>query len=127
MAARKKAAKRSPPKRAAPKWQKAPLELVERFLGALPDDPLVERRKMFGYNCAFPNGQMFAGIFQRAVMLRLGEPERSAFLALPGAGPFEPMPGRPMKEYVTVPAAIAADRRALAGWVRKSPPCPSRP
>jgi TfoX/Sxy family transcriptional regulator of competence genes len=103
-----------------PSWEKAPPELVERFHAALPDDPRVERRKMFGYDCAFVKGQMFAGLFQRDMMMRLAEADRGALLAIPGAARFEPMPGRPMKEYVRVPPALLGDRHALAGWVRRS-------
>jgi hypothetical protein len=34
-----------------------------------------------------------------------------------GAATFEPMAGRPMKEYVTVPASLLAAPEALEPWV----------
>ena len=30
------------------------------------------------------------------------------------------MPGRPMAEYVILPASVIADRKALAGWLAKA-------
>jgi len=33
---------------------------------------------------------------------------------------FEPMKGRPMREYVLVPAALHADARALRGWITRA-------
>jgi hypothetical protein len=49
---------------------------------------------------------MFAGTFQDAIIVRLGEDDRVALLKLKGAARFEPMQGRPMKEYVVVPASV---------------------
>jgi len=127
MAARKKPAakkKGAPRKRAAkragPGWAKSPPALVDAFAAALPDDPRVERRSMFGYPAAFANGQLFTGLHQSDLMVRLGDTDRAALLALRGAKPFEPMPGRPMREYAVVPAAMHADRRALRGWMKKA-------
>ena len=107
-------------KRAAPRWTKAPPALIEAFAAALPDDPRVERRSMFGYPAAFVNGQMFSGLHQDDWMLRLGEAERAKLLALPGAKPFEPMPGRPMREYAVLPPALHTDRRAARRWLAKA-------
>ena len=53
-------------------------------------------------------------------MLRLSEAERTEFLALDGAARFEPMPGRPMREYVTVPQRMLASPDELAAWLEKS-------
>lgn len=101
-------------------WKKAPASLIEAFDGALPRDARVERRKMFGYPCAFVNGNMFAGTHEHRLIVRLAEEQRDALLALPGAGRFEPMPGRVMREYVVVPLDMLADRAALAHWLRRS-------
>src|ERR671934_2301103 len=84
-------------------WRKASESLKSAFEEALPDDPRVERKQMFGYPCAFVNGNMFAGVHQEALFLRLGEQERATLLDQPGSGPFEPMPGRAMREYVVAP------------------------
>ena len=105
---------------AQPKWTKSPPDLINLFHAALPKDPSVEPRKMFGFDCAFVNGNMFTGLHQADLMLRLPEAEREALLALPEARPFEPIRGRPMREYVVVPASLHADRRALGRWMAKA-------
>ena len=74
---------------------------------------------MFGYASAFVNGNMFAGTFQEAIVVRLAEDDRAALLKLKGAAPFEPMKGRPMKEYVVVPASIVATPKALGSWIER--------
>jgi len=107
-------------KRSTPRWTKSPPALVEAFAAALPDDPRVERRAMFGYPAAFANGQLFTGLHQDDCMVRLGDTEREKLLALPGAKPFAPMPGRVMREYAVVPPALHADRRALRRWMEKA-------
>jgi TfoX/Sxy family transcriptional regulator of competence genes len=102
------------------KWRKSPPELVERFLAALPDDPRVERRQMFGYPCAFTGGNMFTGLHQENMIVRLGDGERAELCALPGSGVFSPMPGRVMREYALVPPSMLSDGRTLARWVRRA-------
>jgi len=37
-----------------------------------------------------------------------------------GGRPFEPMPGRPMREYVVVPAKMVGDPAELQTWIEKS-------
>jgi len=94
------------PKTKFPKFTPAPEALKTRFREIIARYPEAETRKMFGYPSAFVNGQMFVCVFADAVMLRLSESDRAQFLKLPNAKMFEPMPGRPMKEYVQVPRAL---------------------
>ena len=101
-------------------WEKSSESLIEAFFEALPDDGRVERRKMFGFPCAFVNGNMFTGLHQKDMIVRLPEDARAALLEMPGAGLFEPMAGRVMREYVAVPRAMQGDPEALAAWVAKS-------
>jgi hypothetical protein len=75
---------------------------------------------MFGYPCAFLGGHMFCGLFQDHFILRLPEAERAKFLKEKGAAIFEPMPGRPMKEYVLVPPKLLDSDAALQPWLRVS-------
>ena len=107
-------------KPAMPKFTKAPQALVDTFDLALVPFPKAERRKMFGYPCAFANGNMFAGLFQDRLMLRLPDDERARFLKLKDARQFEPMPGRPMREYVEVPEAVLNSKTRLKAWLSKS-------
>ena len=43
-------------------WTKAPQSLVDLFTESLPDDPRIERRKMFGFPSVFVGGNMCAGL-----------------------------------------------------------------
>src|SRR5258708_24306814 len=74
---------------------------------------------MFGYPALFLNGNMFAGTFQDKIVARLAEDTRERALKA-GAKQFAPMPGRPMKEYVVVPAADVAKPAALTKWVAQA-------
>ena len=103
-----------------PKWRIPPEDLVDRFLSLVPDDPGVELRRMFGCPCLFLNGNMFAGIHQEDLFVRLSAEDRHVLLELPGARLFEPMAGRPMREYVCVPPAMLAERLALESWLAKA-------
>jgi TfoX/Sxy family transcriptional regulator of competence genes len=100
-------------------WQKSSPAMVEMFEAIAPGPP-VERRKMFGYPAAFVNGNFFMGLFQDDLILRLPEEARAELLKMKGARQFEPMPGRPMKEYVVVPSRLVDDQSALAPWITKS-------
>src|SRR5258708_21290517 len=88
----------------------------EAFTKLVPGGPTVTLRPMFGNVAAFVNGNMFAGLFGEDLFVRLGEQER-AELVEQGGRPFEPMAGRPMKEYVVVPRAWSTDSRAARVWL----------
>ena len=100
-----------------PKWQPAPETLVRRFEKVVQAVPDVQPRKMFGYPAAFINGQMFTGLFQESMILRLPADDRDDLMKHSGAKPFEPMPGRPMAEYVAVPPSLLAHPPSLERWV----------
>ena len=104
-----------------PHLSKSPPELVERFTAVTAQLPDVERRQMFGYPCLFVGGNMVTGLHGAAWFVRLSDADRAVLLRLPGAGPFEPMPGRPMGRYVVLPPSIVAgDDRTLRGWVDRA-------
>ena len=103
-------------------WRKPDEELVrglDEMIAVLEFDRPVDYRPLFGCPAYFTGGNMFAGVWQETVMLRLSEDDRAEVTAAGGA-PFEPMPGRVMKEYVALPPAMVADRDAAAGWVRRA-------
>ena len=116
------------------RFEKAPASLITTFDRALLKAG-GERRQMFGYPCGFEKGQMFCGVFASTVFVRLEEAERESFLKR-GAKPFEPTPGRRMKEYVVLPAGVVDDAAALHHWLEMargfanslpaSPPKPPR-
>ncbi len=101
-------------------WKKSPPELIASFDRAAPEDPRVTRKPMFGYPAMFVNGNMFAGTFQDKVVVRLAEADRAELLTRRGAQQFEPMAGRPMKEYVVVPPAIVARTAELRAWIERA-------
>jgi TfoX/Sxy family transcriptional regulator of competence genes len=102
-----------------PAWGKSPPELVSAFAAAVAGLPGAEPRKMFGFPAAFVNGNLFTGLFEDRWFVRLPEAERIE-LAGAGAASFEPMPGRPMREYVELPPALLADEAARDGWLRRA-------
>lgn len=102
-------------------WKKAPEWLKETFAELVPDDPRVERRQMFGYPCAFANGNMFIGLHEERMVVRLPEEARERFREETGATPFEPFEGREMKQYSVVPEALLKGRRdELKPWLQRS-------
>ncbi len=107
-------------KREMPKWTKAPDAMVALFNEMLRETPGAEIRKMFGYPVAFAASQMFCGLFQSSMMLRLSDSDRPAFMDRYASTLFEPMPGRPMREYVLVPDPLLRSPRELKGWILKS-------
>lgn len=79
----------------------------------------MQSRQMFGYPAAFANTQMFASLFQDKMIVRLSEDDRAAF-SREGARPFEPIAGRPMREYLAVPDAVLALQGQLRSWLVKA-------
>jgi TfoX N-terminal domain len=104
---------------AAMKFEKSPPWLVQLFDEALSGTP-GERRQMFGCPCGFLGGQMFCGLFGSSLFVRLGEPDRAALLAVEGAHVFDPMGGRPMREYLVVPQAVLDDAAELRNWLSRA-------
>ncbi|GAC1549931.1 MAG: hypothetical protein NVS2B9_16370 [Myxococcales bacterium] len=101
------------------KFTRNPPWLVELFESALEGTDAV-RRTMFGSACAFVGGNLACGVFGAGVFVRLSGPDRARLLAQPGAAPFDPMGGRPMREYALLPPALFEDERALQGWVGRA-------
>jgi hypothetical protein len=62
---------------------------------------------------------MFAGTFQDKVVARLPETDRERAIAS-GVKRFEPMPGRPMKEYLVIPSSDVTTPAALASWIERA-------
>ena len=90
----------------------------EAFRDLLPADERVTVRPMFGNVAAFVNGNMFCGLFGADLFVRLAEGGRADAIA-EGAGPFEPMPGRPMREYVTI-TGWRTDATGAAAWIQRA-------
>jgi TfoX/Sxy family transcriptional regulator of competence genes len=107
-------------KQTMPKWTKAPDALVQLFDTLIADFPAVQKRTMFGYPVGFVSGQMCFGLFQDRVMMRLSETDREQITREHGAARFEPLPGRPMREYVEVPERILKSSQSMREWIARS-------
>jgi TfoX/Sxy family transcriptional regulator of competence genes len=103
-----------------PSFEKSPPELVERFEAVAARHPTGQRRKMFGYPALFVSGNLATGLFADTWMVRLAPADLEVLLALPGAAPFSPMPGRTMTGYATLPSDVVADDAALDEWLGRS-------
>ena len=95
------------------------VKLLDETVANLEFDKPVDYRPMFGCPAYFTGGNLFAGVWQQTMMLRLSEDDR-AEVAAAGGVPFEPMPGRTMKEYVALPPDMMADPDVAAMWVGKA-------
>lgn len=93
------------------KWKKVPPALAERFDACLPRSGAVERRKMFGCPCAFVNGNMFAGLHEDRLIVRL--PDEAA------GRPFVVM-GRTMREYAAIGKALERPPAEMKRWIERA-------
>lgn len=105
-------------KRKMPAFTKPTEQTVAAFHEATADLAGAEPRTMFGYPSVFLNGNMLACIFQDRIMVRMSEPDRAEAARI-GGKPFEPSPGRAMKEYVELPAKVVGSPAELRGWVER--------
>lgn len=101
-------------------WKKAPPELVTLIDSAL-EGFQAHRRVMFGYPAYFVNRNMFAGLYEDSLIMRLSPQDKATLLStFDEASQFEPMPGRPMKEYVALTESLYSDRSTTDEWLRRS-------
>ena len=99
---------------------KSSSESISYFAEIVPSDPDIVQKKMFGYPSCFVNGNLFLGLHGDDVILRLGADRLASFMHEEGAAQFEPMPGRPMKEYAVAPKAVRDDTARLAAWISEA-------
>ena len=100
-------------------WEKPRPELVDRFHEAVAGVDGLEVRKMFGYPAGFIGGNMAVCLFGETLIVRLPEEVRRERLEA-GWEPFEPMPGRRMREYLGLPESVAADPDERRRWIETS-------
>ena len=105
--------------REMPSFDKSPAELVDRFRSYVAGRDDLEPRQMFGYPCGFVGGNLATGLHKTFWFVRLPADAEAELRAL-GGGSFEPMPGRPMRGYVTLPEDILADEASIDRWVDRS-------
>jgi TfoX/Sxy family transcriptional regulator of competence genes len=101
-------------------FPKATGDDISWFDTLLPDRPGVTRKAMFGNVAGFAGDAMFLCLLGDRIAVRLDDAARAELLAHAGAEPFEPMPGRAMKEYVMLPPAWRDDPARAREWVERS-------
>ena len=78
-------------------------------------DPAVALGQMFGMACVKRYGKAGVGFYKGEMVFKLpDEVQRERALALKGAKLFDPMGGRPMREWVQVPATHADEWAGFA-------------
>ena len=99
-------------------WAKKDEALIERVDGLLSVAP-VRRKNMFGTSAWFleSNDMMFAGAWGEGVMVRIGERRTSSLIESGEAVPFDPMGGKPMREYVYLNEEQIAEDGELLEWL----------
>lgn len=101
-------------------WKKAPEELI-RFLAERLREVECQSRTMFGYPVYFINDNMFIGAHQDELFLRLAAKDREEAQAkYTEIRPFEPVPGRVMREYVILPRSVYTDHAIFTDLFTKS-------
>ena len=102
-------------------WPKKDGALIERVDGLLSIAP-VRRKNMFGTAAWFleSNDMMFIGAWGSGIMVRVGEERTSGLIESGDAEPFDPMGGRPMREYVFIDGNRIAEDDELLGWLNEA-------
>jgi TfoX/Sxy family transcriptional regulator of competence genes len=99
---------------------KSPPALIERFDTVAADFPEATRRLTFGFPCLYVGGNMVTGLYGESWHVRVDKDDTEELLRLPGARPFEPMPGRPMTGFTLLPETIVDDDAAVREWVGRA-------
>lgn len=100
--------------------EKPTAETVAAFDGAWPADARAVRKVMFGMAAGAVNGNLFCGVFEQGITLRIGAARaRELQGRYEGVGPFMPG-GRTWPEYALVLAARWSGTDELKGWVREA-------
>ena len=102
------------------KWEKMSQEAAQQ-LEVMVKPFECQKKPMFGHEVYWVNGNMFAGVFQSLLFFRLSLQDQQEFLGkFKDAQQFEPMAGRPMKDYVVIPESVLGDKTALSEWMKRS-------
>lgn len=102
-------------------WATKDEALIERVDGLLAAAP-VRRKNMFGSSAWFleSNDMMFAGAWGDSIMVRLGAERTSNLIDAGQADWFDPMGGKPMREYVLLNSDHIAEDAVLIRWLEEA-------
>jgi TfoX/Sxy family transcriptional regulator of competence genes len=102
------------------KWKKSSPELG-KLLEASMLGITSDRKMMFGSPVYMINRNMFAGVHEDSIFIRLSAADREEISGtFPEAKAFEPLKGRIMKEYITVPKALYGNKAAFRQWLNRA-------
>jgi TfoX/Sxy family transcriptional regulator of competence genes len=101
-------------------WKQSSDSKIELFERMVPVDRRVERRTMFGGQTGFANGNLFLGLHENRLFIRLSEDDRAVLIKEFKAKAFEPMPARKSRDTLVVPDRIAADPARLRSWCERA-------
>lgn len=102
------------------KMPRASASAAKQLESLIAGDPRVQVRKMFGQPAGFVNGNMCVGTFGTDLFVRLSKDDIPVLSKVAGVRPFEPMPGRPMKQYLVLPPALLENPTQARKWVVRS-------
>ena len=101
------------------KWRKPNPELMELLATLLEPYNCVSKR-MFGSVSYFINNNMFTGVHEDIIFVRLSEEDREKIKKEhPEISNFEPLEGRKMREYMVLDEDIYRDIPTLEKWLEK--------
>jgi hypothetical protein len=90
-------------------------EAEEFFIDIIGEVPNAKAGKMFGALCMkMPNGKSAAMFWKDNIVVKLHDKALQEAMNLHGAQLFEPMEGRPMKEWVQIPFEYKKKWKAFA-------------
>ena len=99
------------------KWKKPSPELSKVLESALLGITC-DRKLMFGAPVFMINRNMFTGVHEDNIFLRLSEADRKEIQKkFTEARQFEPLKGHIMKEYIVIPKALYTDKGAFREWL----------
>jgi TfoX/Sxy family transcriptional regulator of competence genes len=101
-------------------WEKPSQELTSLLVNNM--EPFgAQKKTMFGSTCYFMNGNMFTGVHRNHIFLRLSEQDREGVKELfKDTTHFEPVEGRPMREYMNLSPLLYRDDAQFKLWIARS-------
>ncbi len=101
-------------------WQR-PSENLVRLLNDSLQGVECEKKKMFGQYAFFMNGNMFCGVHQSSIFLRMAREDlEEAMSRYSELGKFEPREGMVMKEYLQASPEFVRDLELFRELLKKS-------
>ena len=100
-------------------WKKAAEELTKLHAELSAPYP-GEKRKMFGCQVFFINDNMYTGVYEDGIIVRLSPEDREAILCeRDEAAQFTPN-GRAMREYIFLPGPLLDDAEFASKWMERA-------